>query len=135
MFAPLVRDASPATLPLALDAARRKARDEGELVEVVTAMTVVAESTAAKPNVREWLMTIVDEGLIERSWPYQRGEARGLAPIVHQFERRLARPLAAFETQRLRERLVTLGPERLGDVVIDLDPAALAAWLADADAR
>lgn len=135
VFAPLVRDASPATLPQALDAARRRARDEGELVEVVTAMTVVAESTAAKPNVREWLMTIVDEGLIERSWPYQRGEARGLAPIVHLFERRLARPLAAFETQRLRERLVTLGPERLGDVVIDLDPAALAAWLADADAR
>lgn len=135
VFAPLVRDASPVTLPQALDAAKRRARDEGELVEVVTAMTVVAESTAAKPNVREWLMSIVDEGLIERSWPYQRGEARGIAPIVHLFERRLARPLTAFEKQRLHGRLGVLGPERLGDVVIDLEPAALAVWLADPDAR
>lgn len=135
VFAPLVRDASPATLPQALDAVRKKARDEDELVEVVSAMTVVAESTAAKPNVREWLMGIVDEGLIERSWPYQRGEARGIAPVVHQFERRLARPLTSLETQRLRGRLGTLGPDRLGDVVMDLDSTALAAWLADVDAR
>lgn len=139
VFAPLVRDASPATLPQALDAVRKRARDKEELVEVVSAMTVVSESTAAKPNIREWLMGIVDEGLIERSWPYRRGEARGeargIALIIHLFERKLARALTSFESQRLRGRLGTLGPERVGDVVMDLDPAALAAWLDDVDAR
>jgi hypothetical protein len=32
-------------------------------------------------------------------------------------------------------RLSTLGADRLGDVVLDLSAPALAAWLADHDAR
>lgn len=68
----------------------------------------------------------------------ERDDARreGLvAVLTHQFERRLQRELTASERATLRARLVTLGPDRLGDVVLDLDTAALAAWLADADAR
>jgi len=43
---------------------------------------------------------------------------------------------AAGGVQRaLHGRLDTVGPERLGDVVLDLDVAALAAWLADPEAH
>ena len=62
------------------------------------------------------------------------GREQGLAPLVHQFERRLGRPLSEEERRSLSARLLHLGPARLGDVVLDLDPAALAAWLADANA-
>jgi hypothetical protein len=37
--------------------------------------------------------------------------------------------------EQLVDRLDRLGPERLGDVVLDLDASALAAWLADPAAR
>jgi hypothetical protein len=33
------------------------------------------------------------------------------------------------------ERLDRLGPDRLGDVVLDLDATALATWLANPNAR
>ncbi len=65
----------------------------------------------------------------------ERGLARGLAPMVHQFSRRLGRPLTDAERVTLNTRLDALGPERIGDVVLDLAPDALAAWLADPDAR
>jgi hypothetical protein len=54
--------------------------------------------------------------------------------LVHQFERRLERALRAEEHRTARERLVQLGPERLGDVVVDLSAEALDAWLATPDA-
>lgn len=60
---------------------------------------------------------------------------KGLAPLLHQFERKLRRPLNGDEHRLLHERLSRLGPDRLGDVVLDLDAAALAVWLADAEAR
>ncbi len=55
----------------------------------------------------------------------------GLAPLLRQFERRLARPLTETDRAALFARLDTLGPTRIGDVVLDLDPVALAQWLAD----
>jgi hypothetical protein len=55
--------------------------------------------------------------------------------LRHQFERRLGRRLDAAEQSVLRQRLATLGGDRLGDVVLDLDAGALAAWLADPAAR
>ncbi len=64
-----------------------------------------------------------------------RGEARGLGPLVHQFERRLKRPLTDPERTALHGRLGALGPERLGDVVLDLAPEALGPWLADPSAQ
>jgi len=35
----------------------------------------------------------------------------------------------------LRQRLATLGADRLGDVVLDLEAVTLSAWLADPAAR
>ncbi len=64
-----------------------------------------------------------------------RGLSKGLAPLTHLFERRLKRHLSEDERSALQERLHHLGPDRLGDVVLDLAPEALAAWLADPDAR
>jgi hypothetical protein len=58
----------------------------------------------------------------------------GLRPLEHLFSRRLGRALSAAEHGELLRRLGTLGPARLGDVVLDLTPDALAAWLADPDA-
>jgi hypothetical protein len=60
---------------------------------------------------------------------------QGLAPVLRLFERRLARPLTDPERKIITDRLDTLGPERLGDVVLDLAPDALASWLADPEAR
>ncbi len=63
------------------------------------------------------------------------GMEKGLRPLLRQVERRLARALTETEHAALVARLTALGPDRLGDVVLDLDPPALAAWLADPDAR
>ena len=54
--------------------------------------------------------------------------------LEHQFERRLHRTLTDAERDTLRVRLAALGPERLGDVVLDLDGDTLAAWIADPNA-
>ncbi len=62
------------------------------------------------------------------------GKTEGLRPLQHLFERRLGRALSAEEASVLLARLDTLGPARLGDVVLDLPPDALAAWLGDPDA-
>jgi hypothetical protein len=63
------------------------------------------------------------------------GSRKGISPLVRLFERRLSRPLTEAEQLTLVGRLDTVGPARLGDVVLDLDTAALSAWLADPDAR
>jgi hypothetical protein len=66
----------------------------------------------------------------------EKGVEKGAAGVVaHQFERRLRRALRDEERARLRERTETLGPDRLGDLVLDLSVDELAAWLADPDAR
>lgn len=65
----------------------------------------------------------------------QEGRSAGLALVVRLFERRLQRGLTAFERNRVDQRLDRLGPDRLGDVVLDLTPDALGAWLSDPDAR
>jgi hypothetical protein len=57
------------------------------------------------------------------------GLSAGLQPLVHQFERRLGRPLTPSERATLVERLREQGAERVGDVVLDLSPEDLAVWL------
>lgn len=66
---------------------------------------------------------------------WKRGREQGLQPLVHQLTRRLGRPLTDRERATVVRRLDTLGPDRLGDVVLDLDAAALATWLANPRAR
>ncbi|UQA59019.1 hypothetical protein [Polyangium aurulentum] len=53
-----------------------------------------------------------------------------LKPLVRQFERRLARALAPAERAQLAQRVREQGAERVGDLVLDLTPDELAAWLA-----
>jgi hypothetical protein len=65
----------------------------------------------------------------------EKGIEKGLRPLIHLFERRLGRRLMDAERAMLQERLVQLGADRLGDVVLDLAPGALATWLADPSAR
>ena len=60
---------------------------------------------------------------------FQQGREEGLRPLVHLFERRLGRALSAAERATLTERLRKQGPDRVGDVVLDLSPAELSAWL------
>ena len=62
------------------------------------------------------------------------GRNEGLGPLEHQLARRLSRPVTAAEHAELLRRLDTLGADRIGDVVLDLAPDALAAWLADPNA-
>jgi len=63
------------------------------------------------------------------------GLAQGLLPLQRQFTRRLGRVLTEAERATLLARFDTVGPDRLGDVVLDLDPDALGQWLADPAAR
>lgn len=65
----------------------------------------------------------------------EQGLEKGLGPIERLFERRLARALSLEEHAELRRKLDTVGASRIADVVLDLDPSTLAAWLADPNAR
>jgi hypothetical protein len=65
----------------------------------------------------------------------KQGEKRGLAPLVSQIQRRLGRNLADAEKATLSKRLTKLGPDRLGNVVLDLSAQDLDAWLADPNAK
>ena len=66
---------------------------------------------------------------------FDEGRNEGLAPLAHLFARKLGRPLDDHEREILIARLGALGPDRLGDIALDLDGAALALWLADPSAR
>jgi len=104
-------------------------------------MSLVAESRGATVAIQEMLMKAMDDqGVTFTSRLYRRGRDDGMLegmqrPIAHLFERKLARPLTDAERALLRQRTEAAGPDRLGDVVLDLDPVALAAWLSDPDAR
>lgn len=62
----------------------------------------------------------------------EQGVARGLLQMLAmQFAQRLGRALTDAERTALDQRARTLGVERLGRAVLDLDAEALAAWLLD----
>ena len=62
------------------------------------------------------------------------GKAEGMLPLIRLFERKIKQSLSPQARQILQIRLTSLGPERLGDVALDLDGPALQAWLDDPDA-
>ncbi len=97
----------------------RRRRTEGPMSERVEAIKRRADKILDEAH---------DKGVAK-------GLMTGLAPLAHLFERRLKRSLTKAERATLRTRLGTVGPTRLGDVVLDLDADALAAWLADPGAR
>lgn len=59
------------------------------------------------------------------------GMREGIAPLLRLYHRKLGRGLSAAEQQTLLTRLGTVGAERLGDLVLDLDGPALDHWLHD----
>jgi hypothetical protein len=69
-----------------------------------------------------WLRREVEGQYLEK------GLEKGLAPLVHQFERKLRRPLTQHERQALAQQLDLLGPERIGDLVLESTPEQLAVW-------
>lgn len=79
----------------------------------------------------EWKKETLAQGRAE-------GKAEGIAKVFdaveRMCERRLARPLRADESATLLARIDTLGAERIGDVLLDLEPDALARWIAAPDA-
>ncbi len=77
--------------------------------------------TAATELVKKWRDEARDEGLRE-----------GMATMC---ERRMRRALTATKRAGLVARLDELGPERVGDAVLDLKPDGLAHWLVEPQAR
>jgi hypothetical protein len=100
-------------------------RSAKRLPEDPTERAIVME---ARETHEEWMERMKREGREE-------GREQGLAPLMRQFERVLGRALTRDERADIGERLRRLGAERLGDVVLDLDAASLAEWLADPLAR
>ena len=101
---------------------------------------MVAEPDLTREEMDELLATLrkspigqqlLDEG---QQQGIEQGIERGIGLVERQFQRRLGRPVTAEEHRTLVRRLGTLGPARVGDVVLDLSSDALAAWLADPDA-
>ena len=74
----------------------------------------------------------IENAAIEKG--IERGIEKGMGAVERQFQRRLGRAITAAEHRELLRRVDTLGAARLGDVVLDLTPEALAAWLAEPDA-
>ncbi len=64
-----------------------------------------------------------------------KGRTEGMAPSLRLFQRKLGRELTDAEQTTLLARLERLGPERLGDVALDMPDTQLSAWLDDPDAR
>lgn len=83
-------------------------------------------------EMKKWEQALLRQG---RRKGLKEGLEKGLSPLQRQFARRLGRPLSAAEQSILVARLDTLGPDRLGDVVLDLSPDALSEWLSAPDAR
>jgi len=109
-------------------------------IEVAVQATLTPDDedfmTATHDLDEEFKQKLRDEGRLQGlSQGLSQGRSQGLRPLVHLFERRLGRALSAVEHDALLTRFSTLGPDRLGDVVLDLAPDALAAWLADPAAR
>ena len=106
-----------------------------KLFEVVARDTVLARAAGGAEEATmvdtseatAFIQKVRNEGLADGR---HEGFAAGLQPLVRLFERRLGRSLADAERGVLSSRLDVVGPDRLGDVVLDLDSAALAAWLA-----
>ena len=80
---------------------------------------------------QQWREEGRDEG---RDEGRNEGLEKGLTALAHLYQRRLGRPLTDAERDALRERLLTLGPDEVGDAVLDKDADELEVWLRGDDA-
>jgi len=125
----------------ALEAARTARFTKGEWDAYIAAGMAIqnergALSLAHREGIEKGIAKGIEQGIekgIEQG--IEEGIEKGIEPLLRQFARKLGRPLDGAERAAILSRLRTLGPERLGDVVLDLDAAALFAWLDDPAAR
>lgn len=112
-------------------------KDSQRLMDVI--MSASAKERPMHPFMREGLEQGMEkglkqgriEGLLEgRIEGQTKGLAQGLAALVRVFERRLGRAMTERERRRIAKRMSKDGPEKLGDVVVDLSAEQLVAWLA-----
>jgi hypothetical protein len=76
-----------------------------------------------------WSQQLIEQG-------HQEGRQEGrLELLTKHFAKRLKRALAEEEKKALAAKLEALGADRLSDVLFDLSPARLLAWLLDENAR
>lgn len=135
-----------AFVPLAIDVDENKLRrvierlraelDAEEFDEMMVTMLAMARLKKDAPGLTDVIKSASREvsmnplirfGLVEGR---AEGRAEGLALAVRLFERRLGRPMTDSEKHRLEKRMSKDGPDKLGDVVLDLSRDELAAWLA-----
>ncbi len=94
------------------------------------------ELAAAHPEVaNKYIAKGMEQGIakgIERG--IERGIEQGIAPLLSLIARKLRRPLSDADRRAVATHLDLVGPERLADVVLDLDGDALSAWLRDPNA-
>jgi hypothetical protein len=146
IFAPLSVDATPARMVQVVEGLRRQASPR-EFDELAVALTVLADADRRRrPGLRQAIVAQLPEELIMQSWVYkqglekgvekgiEKGIERGLRPLERLLERRLGRTLTEAEHGALTRRFQTLGPDRLGDVALELSAEALEAWLNDSNA-
>jgi len=141
IFAPLVRNVDGDKLAQALEILRTQSSPR-EFEELCAAMAVLAATNRRVKGLEDVVTSSVSERLVMQNWIYREGRKEGrkegrrqgqLQAFAHQFERRLGRPLTTTERQTLASRLAKLGPTRVGDVVLDRSPEALARWLTPRD--
>jgi hypothetical protein len=143
VFTPLARDATRETMGTVVQAIQRQAPDAEERAELYFALLVMADLDPGGHNLRQEIVTMLEateDELFKRSSTlrkaYEKGGREAVETILRTlFVRRIGRTLTPEEQQALARHAEQLGAERVGEVVLDLDGDALAAWLADPNAR
>ncbi|APR85785.1 Hypothetical protein A7982_11134 [Minicystis rosea] len=137
-FTPLARDATPATMREIIEEIRVRALNEEERAELYATLVVLASVDPWGHNLEREIIMSVEEKTYERlkqtpiigAWfveAEQKGIEKGVAHLLQQlFMRRFGRELTANEERSLAERVQTLGEDRVGAAVLDLDGDALA---------
>ena len=118
-------------LPARLRAGRRRAMFQmfsAKMLAFFEELLVRQTELPESQGYRKWKKKVLAEGEVK-------GLERGLAPLFRLYQRLLSRELTEQEHATLGARLDSLGPNRLGDVVLDLNGPQLAEWLADPDAK
>ena len=138
-LSPLTRDFGEPTLAMVVDALTKRVQDPQLLADVAVTMSVLASHEPKQRGMAETILAAFPQELIMQSevyqWGLEKGLEKGLGPLRHLYERRLSRSLTEAEHIALRERLTTLGPDRIGDVLFEIEGGEeLEAWLADPEA-
>jgi len=135
-FVPLAVDADVENVPRIIQRLRNEV-DAEEFDELIAAMlsltrlkkdarhliSVIESASAKEEPMNPFLRLGIERGV-------EKGIEKGILPLLHQFERRLGRPVTDIERRRIAKRIDKDGADKLGDVVLDLSPAQLDAWLA-----